>query len=202
MIETVIFDIGNVLCNYAWYDFMMERTGGDEEMTKRLAAASVNHPFWPAWDKGDLNYAQISDGMCANDMEIADTMREVFRDIKGLLTPRAYAIPWVEKLHDAGLMVLFLSNMSRPATEQCPEALSFIPYTDGGILSFREHVVKPNKEIYLLLQKRYHLNPSTCVFIDDLPDNIEMAKSLGWNGIVFTGKEAADRALRELGVNV
>ena len=200
MIKTVIFDIGDVLCNYAWRAFFTERTGGDETMVERLALATVNHPTWPEWDKGNLSYTELIDMMCKNDPEIETVIRDVFCDINNLLTPRDFAIPLVEALHEAGYQVLYLSNMSRPALEQCPEALAFIPYTDGGILSFREHIVKPDPAFYLLLQERYHLTPEACVFIDDSEKNIEAARNLGWHGIVYKDRAQAEADLKALGV--
>lgn len=199
MIKTVIFDIGNVLCGYDWPAFFLERTN-DPFMVERLAKATVNHATWPEWDIGNLSYDELLDMMCKNDLDIEDVIRNVFRDIRGLLRPRDYAIPWVERLQAAGYQVLYLSNMSRFALEQCPESMAFIPYTDGGILSFRFHLVKPQPEIYLLLQEKYHLVPETCVFLDDSEKNIATAKNLGWHGIVFTDPAQAEAALRDLGV--
>lgn len=200
MIRTVIFDIGNVLCNFAWAEFFFNRTG-DPQMADRLAAATVNHVSWPEWDIGNMSYQELVDMMCENDPGIQDVIRDVFRDIDGLLTPRDYAIEWVERLQKAGYRVLYLSNMSRPALEQCPEAMRFIPYTDGGILSFRFHMVKPQPEIYRLLQERYHLVPEECVFLDDSEKNIESARNLGWHGIVFEDPVQAEAALSDLGVS-
>ena len=39
-----------------------------------------------------------------------------------------------------------------------------------------------------------------CVFIDDLPANIEGAKRCGWQGIVYTDFADLKRRLAELGV--
>lgn len=200
MIKNVIFDIGNVLCNYAWAEMIADRTQ-DQAMADRVAAATVNHATWPEWDRGNKSYDELVDMLCNNDPEIGDVIRDVFRDIKDLLTPRDYAIPLVERLHGAGYNVLYLSNMSRPAVEQCLEAMRFIPYTDGGILSFREHYVKPEPEIYRLLQERYHLIPEECVFLDDSEKNIETAKNLGWHGIVFKDLAQAEAELKQLGVS-
>lgn len=199
MIRNVIFDIGNVLCNYAWAEFFYDRTQ-DHAMVDRLAAATVNHATWPEWDIGNKSYQELVDMLCQNDPEIEGVIRDVFRDVRGLLTPRSYAIPLVERLHGAGYMVLYLSNMSRPAVEQCADAMAFIPYTDGGILSFREHIVKPQPEIYRMLQERYHLVPEESVFLDDTEKNIATAKELGWHGIVFNNLTQAESELNAMGV--
>ena len=48
--------------------------------------------------------------------------------------------------------------------------------------------------------EKYNLNPEECVFMDDLEANISGAKAAGMNGIVFTGKEDAEKQLKEYGV--
>ena len=78
--------------------------------------------------------------------------------------------------------------------------MAFIDVTDGGILSYRDHVVKPGKEIYKLLEKRFGLTPEKTVFIDDTAVNIETARELGWNGIVYKDYDQVIRELHELGV--
>ena len=82
----------------------------------------------------------------------------------------------------------------------CADSLDFIPYTDGGILSYRDRVIKPGKEIYELLLSRYGLKAEECVFLDDTAENVEAARQLGFAGIVFRTKEQAEEELEALGV--
>jgi ribonucleotide monophosphatase NagD (HAD superfamily) len=46
-------------------------------------------------------------------------------------------------------------------------------------------MAKPDKEIYEYLLSTYNLVPEECIFIDDNPANIAMAKSLGIHGYLF-----------------
>lgn len=96
--------------------------------------------------------------------------------------------------------MLVLSNFSKMAVENCKEAMGFLDYVDGGILSYKDHVVKPGEEIYKLLMERYNLTADTTVFIDDTPENIDTAKRLGWNGIVFKSYDQVEDELKALGV--
>jgi putative hydrolase of the HAD superfamily len=73
---------------------------------------------------------------------------------------------------------------------------------DGGILSYHEFVTKPNPRIYQLLIEKYQLVPEECVFLDDMPCNIEAAKACGLGGIVFETKEQVERDLAVLGVTL
>ena len=99
-----------------------------------------------------------------------------------------------------GYQVLVLSNFSHKAVVECAHVLDFLPYTDGGILSYKDHVIKPQPEIYELLINRYQLVPEECVFMDDLEENIKGAANAGIHTILFKDEMQAKSKLREMGV--
>jgi putative hydrolase of the HAD superfamily len=117
-----------------------------------------------------------------------------------MVTKRDYAIPWIKGLRAKGYRVYYLSNFSYKAYVECADALDFLPYADGGILSYLDKVIKPGREIYELLLSRYGLKAEECVFLDDMEENVEAARRLGFAGIVFRSKEQADEELRQMGV--
>ena len=45
--------------------------------------------------------------------------------------------------------------------------------------------LKPQPEIFQLLQTRHALVPARTVFVDDLVANVEAARAHGWQGIHF-----------------
>ena len=96
---------------------------------------------------------------------------------------------------------MYLSNFSEKAETDCARALDFIPYMDGGILSYQEKVIKPMPEIYQLLIDRYDLKPEECVFMDDTLVNLEGAERFGIHTIHFHDREQAVMELRKLGVD-
>ena len=51
MIKNIIFDIGNVLTNYRWREFLEDK-GFDEAMIDRIAEATVNSSVWCEYDRG------------------------------------------------------------------------------------------------------------------------------------------------------
>jgi putative hydrolase of the HAD superfamily len=59
---------------------------------------------------------------------------------------------------------------------------AFISWFDGGIFSGDVQHIKPEPEIYEMLERRYRLEPSQTVFIDDLASNVAHAQSRGWQG--------------------
>lgn len=199
MIRHVIFDIGNVLTDFRWKEFLQDK-GFDEAMIGRIARASVMSPFWAEVDRGEMDPEKLMQEFIRLDPEIEGELRRAYDNIQGMVAKRDYAIPWIKELKAKGYGVYYLSNFSYKAYVDCLDALDFIPYTDGGILSYQDRVIKPGEEIYRLLLSRYGLKAEECVFLDDTPANIETAVRLGFEGIVFRTKEQAQEELRVLGV--
>jgi epoxide hydrolase-like predicted phosphatase len=198
-VDTVVFDIGNVLTDFAWDKFLVFK-GYDDKMVERIAKATVYSDDWVEYDKGNLTNEEIIARFVENDPEIRSEIEESFKNIDGIILKREKTIPWIRALKAAGYKVLYLSNFSKQALEGCPDAMAFLDETDGGILSFREHVVKPDPAIYNLLVSRYNLTPSKTVFIDDTPVNIEAARNLGWKGIIYRDYNQVVDELASLGV--
>lgn len=199
MIKNIVFDIGNVLTDFRWSGFLRDK-GFDDEMTRRIAKATVEGPYWPEVDRGIWDEEQLMRAFAELDPEIEEQIRLTFENTHGMVTARAYAIPWVNELKEKGFRVYYLSNFSDKARVECADALNFMPYMDGGILSYQDKLIKPDPRIYRLLLERYGLKAEESVFLDDLTVNVEAAREQGYHGIVFESKEQAERELARLGV--
>ena len=200
MITTIIFDIGNVLADFVWEEHYRS-LGYDEETFMRIAKATVKNPAWNEYDRGILTDEEVMQEFIKSDPELEDILRKVLKSKKTMVRRNDYAIPWIKELQEKGYRCLYLSNFSKASETDCAEALDFISCMDGGILSYREKVIKPMPEIYQLLIDRYELVPEECVFLDDTVRNLEAAQKFGIHTIHFTSQEQAIRELRELGVN-
>ena len=199
MIKTIIFDIGNVLADFAWEPFFRS-FGFSEEVFERVANATVRSAQWIELDRGGWTTEQVIDAFVANDPGVEQELREVFRDPRNLVVKRDYAIPWIRQLKADGYQVLYLSNLGEMTERHCCEALTFIPYTDGGILSYKVQLIKPDLAIYRALIKKYDLKPEECIFIDDTLVNVEAAAQLGFHVIHAVNHEAVLEALALIGI--
>ena len=171
MIKNVIFDIGNVLVNFRWKEYLVEK-GFEPDIIKRIVKASVASPYWDEFDRGVLSEEEAMNLFIGLDPGIEKELHEAYDSIVGMITRRDDAIPWVKSLKAAGYNVYYLSNFSEKAYNECRDTLDFMDYMDGGIMSFREHVIKPDKAIYTMLLERYNLVADECAFIDDTERNI------------------------------
>lgn len=200
MITTIIFDIGNVLADFTWREHY-KSFGYDDAMVDRIAKATVGNPAWNENDRGVMKLEDIIQAFVDSDPEIEQDIRKVLDNVKTIVSRNDYAIPWIQDLKGKGYRILYLSNFSEKAESECAYALDFIPYMDGGILSYQEKVIKPMPEIYDILIKRYNLVPKECVFIDDTQANLVGAEKFGIHTVLFHNREQAMEELRKLGVD-
>jgi len=199
MIKTIIFDIGNVLMDFN-FQICFRAYAPDEETYQKIVKATVQSPVWAEFDRGVWTDEEILEGFIKNDPSIESILRNMFERLEGIIKQRDYAIPWIRELKKSGYQVLVLSNFPKKVYELFQNEMTFLQEVDGGILSYQDQVIKPDKEIYNLLMSRYQLNPQECVFLDDLKDNIKTAKELGMHTVLFTTKEEAQDELRKLNV--
>lgn len=200
MITTIIFDIGNVLAGFDW-EKHFRSFGFTEEIYERLGKATVKSHLWNEFDRGVMSVEEILQGFIDNDPGIAEEIRMTVQDIRAMVSRNDYAIPWIQELQGKGYRCLYLSNFSERGHRECAAALDFIPYMDGGILSYQEKIIKPMPEIYQLLIDRYNLVPEECVFLDDTLRNLEAAEKFGIHTIHFKNKAQAVEELKKLGVD-
>lgn len=197
MIRNVVFDIGNVLAGFIWEEFYRS-FGYPEEIFEKLADATVRSSFWNEMDRGGLSDEELIEGFIKNDPSIEKEIREVFKNVNGMIQRYDYAVPWIKELKKKGFHVYVISNFAHKAHMDCIKALDFLEEIDGGILSYQVKLIKPAPEIYRLLCSKYDLKAEECVFIDDLPKNVEAAQKEGMQGIVFQDLKQAKEELEVL----
>ena len=197
MIKNIVFDIGNVLVDFRLKEFLAEK-GFDAPMIKRLLKASVMSPYWEQFERADITEEEAMRAFVSLDPEIEKELSEAFSNIHGMLTIREYAVPWIRSLKEAGYRVYYLSNYSKKAYDECQDSLAFMQYTDGGFLSFQQRMTKPDPRMYTSFLEHFQLKPQESVFIDDTEQNVAVAESLGFRGIVFRSYEDVVKQLEKL----
>lgn len=80
-----------------------------------------------------------------------------------------------------------LTNWSMETFPQSRERFEILQLIDNYIVSGDVKLIKPNPKIFELLMQRFNLKAEECLFIDDNPNNVQAAISLGMQGIVFRG---------------
>ncbi|WP_052668850.1 HAD-IA family hydrolase [Nitriliruptor alkaliphilus] len=88
-----------------------------------------------------------------------------------------------------------LSNSFVGARAREQELYGFHNHFDAVMYSHEEGMEKPTQEIYLLACNRLAVAPEAMIFVDDLPANIQAAKSVDMTGVLFA---STDQVIDEL----
>ena len=195
MINTVVFDIGMVLVYFRWRELYAD-LGFEGEKFDKIAEATVHNPWWNEFDRGQMTVEEIIDKYAEKAPEYKEDIAKIYDHTDEFVVLYDYAIPWIQELKQKGLKVYVLSNWSKPVFEANKDThLRFLSEVDGEIMSYREGLIKPNRDSYQLLCDRFSIDPKCAVFLDDNAANIEGARAFGLNAIHFKNYDQAKQEL-------
>lgn len=200
MIRAIISDMGRVVI---WFDnniFIRKLAATSTVPEDKIKeAAHWNMDLLTDFDRGAISpgdfYRRVAGAVGSNigEAEFAAIYNDIFR-----LNPPALDVLWKQKA--AGKTLLLLSNTDvlrfGHIRETYPEILIF----DDYVLSFELGMVKPEPGIYLEAARRARCRPEECVFIDDMPENVDAALRLGMGGIVYAPETDLAAELEKLGL--
>lgn len=198
-INNVIFDIGNVLVVYKPLE-VVSKLFPDRTDHQILTEQIFKSQTWLDLNLGKLTeqeaniiYSTVT-GLKLSELTL------LMQSIKESLNPVEGSFELLNRLYQANVKLYALTDNVKEIMVYLRERYSFWDYFLGVVVSAEVKVLKPAKEIYLHLLNTYELNPNESVFIDDLPRNIEGARSVGMQGIVFDDAISCEQELRKLGV--
>lgn len=193
-IRNIVFDMGNVLLDFD-PERVVERFCADEAERALILRELFQAPEWLMADRGLIRdrerYALIRPRL---DPAHWEALRNCCYHWEFCMDPLPGARRFVEDCRRAGWRTYILSNASDLFFTYFN---NFSPLSDfdGAVISFQEKLLKPDREIYLRLLRRYGLVPEECFFIDDREENVAAARALGMEGHVFRNDYPALRAL-------
>lgn len=192
MIRNIIFDMGNVLRDFAPMKCILPFIQGEDALLIRDELFCREE--WPLLDRGDISYEEITIRVKQRlPKRLHDTLDEIIANWHEYMPEDPEMTKLVKEMKASGYHMYLLSNASVRFTVY-KDNFEALKYFDGEIISAFYHTMKPEEKIYRILFDTYHLKPEECFFIDDNPDNVEGGRKLGMDGHVFTGDKLALRA--------
>ena len=198
-INTVILDIGKVLVDFDWMSYI-KKLGYTDEVNEQLGKYIFRSNGWRERDRGAKSEEEYIEDFVELAPHLEKEIRRVFENITDIVEEYSYTNEFVKSLKDQGMKVYLLSNYSKKSFEADSQRYTFLPYVDGGVISYEVKFLKPEKEIYQFLLEKYDINPERAVFLDDLEENLEGARAFGIETIHVTSHEKAVEGLQKLGV--
>ncbi len=183
--KNIVFDFGNVIGKFNGRYILQQFFPADADFDFLL---SVFFRGWDELDAGTVDYDEYArETALLLPEEAAGAADAFFREWPRHLTLLQDTLDFVDELKARNVPVFLLSNAPTYFADWALERHSFLNKFDGIVFSAPLKMSKPSPEIYQYLFSTYHLKPEECFFIDDLERNINAARALGMDGLLFTG---------------
>jgi glucose-1-phosphatase len=197
--SVVVFDLGNVLLPFNYNTAVRELEKVDPHLGEKFwEYYRNNYQFHRDFERGDIT-----------EEKFINTMLQVLEDkIDRLTFCNLYSKIFTENKEVAALLPLLkkkyilvlMSNTNSIHMEYGWKDYSFLSNFDKLILSHQVNAVKPEKKIYNAVEEYTRKPSAEHIFIDDIEEYVEGAKSAGWDGIRFSGYDDLYSQLNEKGI--
>ncbi len=193
-VKNIIFDVGNILLGYRWSGMLLEH-GLDEERVKRVGKGIFDSPYWTDFDAGRIRIKELLNAFSKEHPDLEEDARWFLEHAKLMRVERPEVWELVKKLKEKGYHIYLLSNYSEELFTIHTEGTPIMGLTDGAVVSYQIHELKPEPPIYEYLLEKYQLKREECLFFDDRPENTEAARKLGIAAVTIRG--GSEKLLKE-----
>ena len=186
-IRAVIFDYGMVLTGQpvqAAHEGMVRITG--------LTVDDFEKFYWAdrhAYDEGKLSGTTFwqkfkkDSGLALTEEQLEELNR---LDAQMWTTSDPAMLAWHDQLKERGIRTAILSNMGDSVLENIEREFAWIHGFDALVWSFQLGMAKPAPDIYRHSLEKLETRPEETIFLDDRQVNIDAARELGIEGLLFT----------------
>lgn len=196
-IETIIFDLGNVLVN--WDPAHLYKKIFPQEKEREHFLTTICTMDWHTEQDAGRSPQEGTAVLLQQYPEYEAPIRAFYDRWQEMFDgPIEGSVEILKELKSKGYPLYALSNWNMELYEQTVNDFPFLNWFDGKIISSEAKMKKPDAEIFQLLFTRFNINPETALFIDDNKDNAAAARSLGLRSILFTTPEALRNELETL----
>ncbi len=200
-LQAVVFDYGMVLSTAQ----EPAALAALKQIT-RLDDAAFDAHYWRyrhRYDLGELNgtsFWQAISRDASLGLNSSEITRLIEHDVVMWSTLNETMLRWVAAVQDAGLRTAILSNMGEELLRYMRQEFGWLGRFDHHTWSCELGIGKPDPEIYRYTCRELGVAPGEALFLDDKPENIAAAESVGMQAIQFTTAEALEAELERRGL--
>lgn len=199
--KAVVFDLGKVLLDFD-YSIAIRR------IANRCKASITNiqtviglSPLLAQYETGLIStsdfFEKVRDavGFQGNLEEFSSVFGDIFVEIPQMIQLH-------ERLWKAGIPTYILSNTNDLAIRHIRATYPFFSRFRGYVLSYEHRCMKPDENIYRILERKAGYRGADLIYIDDRAENVDAAKHLGWQGVAHHDPDKTIAAVRASGLAV
>lgn len=198
-VTTLFLDVGGVLLTNGW-----------DRKARHRAVEKFNLDEDEVNERHHLTFDTYEEGK----LSLSDYMKRVVfyeprdfseNDFRNFMFSQSEELPemlnFMRKLKTQnGLNITAVSNEGKELTDHRIKTFNLHEIFDAFIASSFVHIRKPDVDIYKIALEISQVEPEQVAYLDDRHMFVEVASSLGINGIHHTGYESSKNELEKLGI--
>ena len=199
MIKNLVFDLGNVLIEWN-SEKILTSFEPEKERRQLLRQVIFESGIWHQTDKGELSLKEACDKVLAKlDDSYHSAVQNIFYNWYEVVEVYSGLQEQIRLWAEQGYRIYILSTTCEIFYHiEKAGLLPIYPLLSGYILSSEVGIVKPEPEIYQKVLKKYSLDPTESVFIDDIQANLDTAAELGFETILAERESDNILAMQDL----
>ena len=176
----IILDMGNVLLEWN-KDEILQGVSDTKEEYLILDKAIFQSGLWERLDLGTMTREELVLKVVSMlGRAYQKKVEEVIWNWPSYIDIYTEVFPVLSELKKKGHRIFVLSNTSKVFYDLLEEQLSPLKeLLDGFVLSCDIKAIKPDLAMFKGILDKYQLDPTNCVFLDDIEDNTSAAEKLG-----------------------
>jgi 2-haloacid dehalogenase len=198
-LNAFIFDLGKVIVDWN-PGYLLHEIVQDEAQLKFLVdevldlewfrSVDAGYPLSKAIAERSKVYPEYADAMQLYVDRWPETIRGFFEG----------TLEIVRELHASGTPLYVLSNWAGETWARVEQDFAFLEFFDDVIISGHVGMAKPNDAIFKMARDQFNVDPAATLFIDDGLKNVNAAKGVGFQAVLFETPEKLRQDLIGLGV--
>lgn len=186
-IEAVVLDIGNVLLKWNPEPFYEALLGAERKQA--LFEAVDLYEMNLRVDRGE-DFREVIYSTADQHADWADEIRHWHDSwLEFVQGDIALSVQIMEQLQARGIPVFSLTNFGIGTYELARPHYPFLSAFDRDFISGHLRAIKPEPDIYEILERETGVAPDRLLFTDDSAANIAAARARGWQAHHFEGPE-------------
>ena len=176
----IILDMSNVLLEWN-KDKILQGVSDTKEEYLILDKAIFQSGLWERLDLGTMTREELVLKVVSMiGRTYQKKVEEVIWNWSSYIDIYTEVFPVLSELKKKGHRIFVLSNTSKVFYDLLEEQLSPLKdLLDGFVLSRDIKAIKPDLAMFKEILDKYQLDPTNCVFLDDIEDNTNAAQKLG-----------------------
>ena len=186
MIKNIIFDIGGIVLEWG-NNPLIELLNKTNYEVNKICKIIYGDSRFKECIVGKLSQFEYMKQLISENPKYSDDIEKILSE-----EYQEKALPVIKEnlekifeLKNKGYKIYFLSNITDVSYNYLNDKLNILNMVDGGVYSYKEHLKKPDKEIFDLLIKRFGLKKEETIFFDDSRKNVKVGNEYGIKSYVF-----------------